>query len=141
MPAIKGTKANRAEKKQKTKKDDPEDPGDNYDVGRSRGQPQPAEKAKHGDDSDFCVDCGHEVLASQQGLKCDSCGFWHHASCEKVQDDVYSFLSSHNDEPSILWYCKKCVIVSKRMNATMMSLHDHQMQLEEKLNEMTSAVN
>ena len=42
----------------------------------------------NGDDCDMCVDCGNAVLTSQQGLKCDACGYWHHTICEKVTDEV-----------------------------------------------------
>jgi len=28
---------------------------------------------------------------------CDGCGFWHHSACE-VSDEVFSFLSKHDDE-------------------------------------------
>jgi len=80
----------------------------------------------------YCVDCGREVAGSQLGLECDSCGFWHHAGCEKVRDDVYSFFSSHEDEKSILWYCKKCVVTCKRMSSNMALMHDHQQHLEER---------
>jgi len=53
-------------------------------------------------DLETCVDCGKNVLASQLGLKCDACGFWHHNKCEKVSDDIYDFLAKHEDVPSIL---------------------------------------
>ena len=86
------------------------------------------------------MDCGREVTGSQLGLECDSCGFWHHAVCEKVSDDVYSLLSTHQDEKSILWYCKKCVVTCKRMSSTIALMHDHQQHLEERINKLADTM-
>ena len=66
-------------------------------------------KSGNADDSDLCVVCSRAVTMSQHGLQCDGCEYWHHANCDKVDDDVYSFLCSHNKDPSLLWYCRKCV--------------------------------
>lgn len=99
-----------------------------------------------GEEAEFCVDCGRAVLMTQQGLECDSCGFWHHAVCEKVSDEVYAFLHRHSDatsplyEPSILWYCKKCICTTKKMSTTLNSMQEHHLLLEEKVNKLTSSL-
>lgn len=67
------------------------------------------------DKADHCVDCGKMVSPQQQGLMCDDFGFWHHAVCEKVPDKIFNFLSKHDDEESIQWYCRKCTIACKKM--------------------------
>ena len=85
------------------------------------------------DEKDHCVH-------SRVGLKCDSCDFWHHTDCEKVSDEVYSFLSSHDNDPSILWY-RKCVAKSKRVEAALNSMQEHQQLREEKVNQLSSMVN
>jgi len=89
-------------------------------------------------DLETCVDCGKNVLASQLSLKCDACGFWHHNKCEKVSDDIYDFLAKHEDVPSILWFCKKCTVTTKKMMGMLISVHEHQQQLEDKLNVLGS---
>jgi hypothetical protein len=93
------------------------------------------------EEQDFCVDCGKTVTALQQGLQCDSCGFWHHAKCEKISDEIYCFLQQHTDEPTILWYCRKCVVTSKKMMSAMGEMHEHQRQIEERMDEMAKNVN
>ena len=77
-----------------------------------------------------CVDCGKLVLSMQAGLTCDACGFWHHADCEDISDEVYEFLCDHTDDTSIAWYCKKCAAVNKKVITMMTSLHDQQQQME-----------
>ena len=48
--------------------------------------------------NDHCMDCGKQVQQSQQGLACEACGFWHHAECENVTDEVYEFLCDHSED-------------------------------------------
>jgi hypothetical protein len=135
-----GTKGakEKAEKKAKLVKD--EDTEDAVDVDKSAK----CERARGGssftDETDICVDCGKVALHTQQGLKCDGCQFWHHVACEKVADDVYQFLSAHNDEPSLLWYYKKCIHTYKKMTGMMLALQEHHLQLEEKVKELTTSV-
>ena len=71
-----------------------------------------------------CVNCGKLVLSTQAGLTCDACGFWHHADCEDISDEVYEFLCDHGDETTIAWYCKKCAAVNKKAITMMTSLYD-----------------
>jgi len=94
-----------------------------------------------GDEADHCVDCGKMVFPQQQGLMCDGCGFWHHAVCEKVSDEVFNFLSKHDEEESIQWYCRKCVITCKKMMAMMMKVYECQQQLEDKVDELAGTMN
>ena len=83
-----------------------------------------------------CVDCGKKILTAQTCVQCDGCGFWHHTSCEKVQDYIFSFLSDHNGEPSLLWYCRKCIATCKKMTTMMLMMHEQQSHLEEKVNDL-----
>jgi len=94
-----------------------------------------------GDDPEYCVDCGKKVLATQQGLVCDGCGFWHHSVCQKVDDEVYNFLSDHDDNPSLLWYCRKCVATTKKMSAMMLTMYEQQQHLEEKVKDLADNFN
>jgi len=94
-----------------------------------------------GDEADHCVDCGKIVFPQQQGLMCDACEFWHHAVCEKVSDEVFNFLSKHDEEESIQWYCKKCIITCKKMMAMMMKMYECQQQLEFKVDELAGNMN
>ena len=93
-----------------------------------------------GPDTDLCADCGKMVQTTHQGLQCNRCGFWHHTTCEKVADDVYQFLDSHND-PSLLWNCRKCVATCKKMMAVMASMQEQQQRLEDKVTELTNTFN
>lgn len=85
---------------------------------------------------DCCVDCGKEVLDSHQGVKCDACGFWHHADCEKVSDEVFDFLHSHGSEESVMWYCRKCTVVCKGFMKLMNDILESQLRMEERLEEV-----
>ena len=92
-----------------------------------------------GNDNSHCVDCGKAVLKSQAGISCDICGFWHHAECEEVSDEVYEFLSDHSDDASLAWYCKKFV-VSKKLVGTTAAICDQQQQMEVKVEQLKSDV-
>ena len=110
MPATKGTKK-------------PEKRGGGKDTTADDGQDAP----------EYCVECGGVVKASQRGVECDSYGFWHHATCAGVGEEIYSFLSSHQEEKSILWHCKKCVVTGKGMVAVIAAMQEHQQLLEDKI--------
>lgn len=92
-------------------------------------------------DSGSCPCCGGQVLDSQPALKCDGCSYWHHAACEKTSDEVYDFLCEHSNETSLLWYCRKCVVTNKRTMVMLMTLNDHQQQLEAKVSELADTMN
>jgi len=49
-----------------------------------------------------------------------------------------TFLAKHEDVPSILWFCKKCTVTTKKMMGMLISVHEHQQQLEDKLNVLGS---
>lgn len=89
---------------------------------------------------DRCVDCGKEVLDTHQGIKCDACGFWHHAFCEKVSDEVFDFLQSHGSEESVMWYCRKCTVVCKGFMKLMNDILESQLRMEERLEEVVDSV-
>jgi len=133
MPATKGVKAPKNEKSGRNalkKRDD-------------AAKETVAENStdSSGDESDCCIDCGRAVLDSQKGLACDSCGFWHHTSCEKISDEVYAFLNNNRKETSILWYCKKCLKTYKKMSQALMAIHDHHQQLEDRVDKLASSMN
>lgn len=141
MPSTKGAPKAKADKKVcKQRKDEEHNDTDANDKVKIRHNEAGIKDSLGNDDTDYCVDCGRGVLSSQEGMKCDGCGFWHHAQCQKVSDDIYSFLCSHNDEPSLMWYCNKCVSTCKKMTAMMLAMQDHNEQLERKLSELENSM-
>ena len=132
MPVVKGTKVTKMPQadKKRTKK-----------VSVAKADDANKVDSGSGDEADHCVDCGKMGFSQQQGLMCDGCGFWHHAMCEKVSDEVFNFLSKHDEEESILWYCKKCTITCKKMMAMMMKMYECQQQLVNKVDELSSVMN
>ena len=141
MPSIKGAPKVKADKKpSKPRKDEEQNENDDGDQCKRHYSGSANKGGTSGDDADICIDCGRAVLSSQQGMKCDGCEFWHHVQCKKVSDDVYSFLCSHSDEPSLIWYCKKCVITCKKMSAIMIAMRDHHDHLEHKLSQLESSM-
>ena len=55
-------------------------------------------------DSTFpCGKCYSPVTDEQQGLQCDTCNVWFHASCQRVGNTVYDYLSNSNCS----WHCTK----------------------------------
>ena len=91
-----------------------------------------------GGGSDICVDCGKGVSEEQQGLLCDCCEYWHHSTCEKVSDEIYNFLHKHNNEQSILWYCRKCLKISKKMSTVLINVLEQHQSLENQVNELSN---
>lgn len=128
MAVTKGPKPPKPERKQRAKKED------------ENGAEEDKRGCGGGEEADFCVDCGKMVQATQQGLKCDGCGFWHHTVCEKVNEEIYSFLCNHNGEQSLLWYCRKCIVTCKGMRVMMMAMQEQQQHMEEKLNNLVATV-
>src|SRR5664279_128915 len=74
--------------KEKTKEKKTESDTPKGSSGRSRKEVAPTIQAAEGkldtmsenagsEDPDNCGDCGKAVLATQRGLKCDNCGYWH----------------------------------------------------------------
>jgi len=66
--------------------------------------------------------------------------FWHHATCEKVDDEVYNFMSEHSTEQTLLWYCKKCAVTSRKLTTAITVMTEQQQQLEGKINSLTSTI-
>jgi len=86
-------------------------------------------------DDDFeetCANCYKYVLPSHKALQCDGCGFWHHTSCANVSDEVYAFLSSHEDEQSIHWCCGKCTVMFRKLFGAVVKLEEAHGRLEKK---------
>ena len=102
---------------------------------------EPLVAAREVEDSDRCANYCKPVLVSQRGLICDSCGFWYHATCEKVSDEIYNFLNVHDEEPSILWYCRKCVATCKKMTNMLSALRDQHQCLEDKFATLGGSLN
>ena len=67
------------------------------------------------DNCDDCADCGKPVLTTDKSLQCDGCGFWHHVSCENVRKEVYTLLCDLESGDSLLWLCKKCMIMHRKV--------------------------
>jgi len=99
-----------------------------------------AEKTASGNENTHCVDCGKVVLKFQAGITCDVCGFWHHAECEEVSDEVYGFLCDHSDDASLAWYCKKCVVVSNKLAIATAAICDQQQQMDLKVGHLKSDI-
>ena len=129
MPATKGAKLSTGDKTDSKK------PSKSC---TSRGSE--AEKPISEKENSHCVDCGKSVLKSQAGLACDACGFWHHTECEDVSEEVYQFLCDHSDDPSLAWYCRKCVAVSKKLVEATVSISEQQQQVEVKVEKLSSDV-
>lgn len=152
MPATKGPKQpNKAEKKQQKARREKEvatesqqkqvegdEPGDDEGCGggSSNGGLEGNGSSGGTEPMCHCVDCGKKILVTQTCVQCDGCGFWHHTSCEKVQEDIFSFLSDHNGEPSLLWYCRKCIATGKKLTTMMLMMQEQQSHIEEKVNDL-----
>jgi len=118
MPITKGTKLAKGDKAESKKQS------------KLCARSSIAKKTAFGNENTNCVECGNLVLKSQIGLTCDVCGFWHHAKCEKVSDEVYEFLCDHSDDASLAWYCKKCVVVSNKLAIATAEICDQQQQMD-----------
>ena len=124
MPMTKGTKLAKGEKV------------DSRKLTKASARSSDVEKTVSGNENSHCMDCGKAVLKSQAGLTCDICGFWHHAECEEVSNEVYEFLSDHSDDASLAWYCKKCAVVSKKLVGTTVAICDQQQQMDVKVEQL-----
>ena len=58
------------------------------------------------DNGDCCSVCDKIVADDQQGLFCESCSFWYHASCCGIDESGYQVMSSDED---IDFRCPNCV--------------------------------
>ena len=92
--------------------------------------------ASDDDMEESCANCNKSVLPSHQALQCDGCGFWHHTSCANVSDEVYDFLSRHEDEDSIHWCCGKCTVMFRKIFGAVVKLEEAHGRLEKKLEKL-----
>ena len=102
---------------------------------------EPADSEKESEAGEPC-DCGKTVTSKQKALKCDSCQFWHHATYEKVKDEIYNFLYNNAEETTgLLWYCKKCLVMHQRMFMTVIEMKQNQIKIEEKMDAVLAWLN
>jgi len=134
MPATKGNKPSKMDKTERPNKKQ-----QHKDATTVKGLE--VDKNDIPDADSHCVDCGKSVQKTQAGLLCDACGFWHHAECEDVSDEVYAFLCEHSEDPSLAWYCRKCSSANKKLVQMMMSMRDQHQQVEEKVNNLEINLN
>ena len=57
-------------------------------------------------------------------------------SIKEVYEEVYEFLSDHSDNASLAWYCKKCVVVNKKLVGTTVAICDQQKQMDVKVEQL-----
>ena len=62
-------------------------------------------------------------------------------SCEKTEQDVYEFLCKFEDEPSQQWLGRKCVETRAGLLSEIISMKEHQRQIEEKVNDLACCRN
>jgi hypothetical protein len=86
-----------------------------------------------------CANCGKTVLATHRALQCDMCGYWHHISCEKISEEIYTFLSKH-DEPTLNWCCRKCTLVFRRVFGAVAGLENADSRLDERFTAMEKKI-
>jgi hypothetical protein len=134
MPTTVGPKTAKTDRRQhKGKEVDSEESSGADRGGRVSGTAAGAEQ-------EICADCSKRVLKTQTGMVCDGCGYWHHAACEKVEEDIYVFLQDHNGDPSLLWYCKRCVVTCKKLTSLMLMMHEQQQSLEERVKDLAQTM-
>ena len=73
------------------------------------------------------------MSSSHKTLLCDGCSQWHYTSCEGIKDEIYDFLSGHDEDQGIHWYCKKCALLHKEMFSAVMKIDEAQKKLTEKV--------
>ena len=157
MPAVKSAGNARTRQKDVSVNNTPADkkmPQTQSDPASQRSRPDAKGKSKKEDAkkeekekagastevSSNCMDCGKPVLSTQSGLKCDACDWWHHCECEQVDDDVYEFLCEHENETSLQWCCKKCTAICGKMKVFMTGVNEHQLRMEERFEELSTAM-
>ena len=52
--------------------------------------------------------CGVKVKSTQRGLKCDSCDYWYHLSCEKVKISTEQYKQIGDLPEVVQWLCNGC---------------------------------
>ena len=65
---------------------------------RDRASSEKCEKENYGV-------CEKAVRERDNGIKCDRCGAWYHAECQKVSVEFYKILQKCEEEQ---WFCKVC---------------------------------
>ena len=85
-----------------------------------------------------CGKCDKEVGKKEQGLKCDMCAMWHHASCEGVPESLYKAIQEtvQGASQGLHWYCKKCNKFATGFMAGLNRLSMRQDALEGKVKDM-----
>ena len=56
--------------------------------------------------------CGNPVKYGDKGVKCDHCGLWFHALCQKLGEGALKALDEYKDE--LAWLCDICKVMVSR---------------------------
>ena len=87
-----------------------------------------------------CGCCNKTITAIQKALLCDGCGFWHHTRCEKISEEIYVFLSDHQDEQTIHLFCRKCTVTHTRLFKSVAKIEHNQKLLQEKMDSVLTLI-
>ena len=83
-----------------------------------------------GKSDEVCTSCNEVVLDTEKGLMCNCCNNWYHIDCQKVSEEIYLFLCSHDEERSLHWYCKTCTSILGNLLSTVSRIDQAQQRLE-----------
>lgn len=61
-----------------------------------------------------CDKCMSAITYEHKGLQCDTCSQWFHASCQRVGDTLYDYLSNS----SCSWLCTKCDCINYSLGSS-----------------------
>ena len=75
---------------------------------------------------EVCLVCNGKVGDNDKGISCEMCGYWFHAKCIKMKNELYDFYT----KKETTWVCTVCVKAAKEENkmrevvSEMMEMHE-----------------
>ena len=83
-------------------------------------------------DADLCGNCERAVEPDDDGLECEICRLWFHASCVNIPIEVYKFLVEEEAGEQMTWQCIPCKRGYKNIFQAIKTIGVNQEKLEER---------
>ncbi|KAG7170761.1 hypothetical protein Hamer_G021696, partial [Homarus americanus] len=97
---------------------------------------------KHGGkNNEKCGECGLTVKDSNKAVSCDVCEVWFHIECEKLPEEVYTFMHDEEAEGVLMWYCSHRKKGCAKLHKYIKRIEQQQVEQMTKQNELEGKVN
>ena len=66
--------------------------------------------------NDNCGTCQRPVTSNDEGMLCDICCLWHHASCQRISSATLKAANADKDN-AMIWHCRTCKKIYQKLKS------------------------